>query len=435
MDQIAKFFKQAMFSGLLDYMYIETNSSETNQTINLDEIDSLDSYYSASEFNLNMTNRTIIKSKNITDQDLWKEDMKFAVDFLLLLLLILIMLAMGCEITIQQLWHHIRRPIGLTIGIVSQFGIKPVAAFAVLLASGVEGLHATGVLIISCCPGGVLSNTFTYFSDGDLPLSVAMTTASTIMAMGMLPANIWLYGRYFESVNLVIPYQKMAFSLCIVTSPIAVGMLMKWKLPRVAKWTTKIGTYTGLLLMFASVIIEIVIFPNMFTGVPLKLYAIILALPGIGLGLGYVIAAIMKQKVPVCKTIAIECGVQNFPLALTIIALSFPMEMQGDIVLLPWLYGFAMIVGCSILCGIYQLYKRYQKRKEINGKNVNGLKEGLDEPEKEDLMQSNGKHLPMKLCTVKLTEPEKEGLMKSNGVSVQIKPGAIKQNGVHKAPV
>ncbi|GBM71046.1 Ileal sodium/bile acid cotransporter [Araneus ventricosus] len=363
------------------------------------------------------------------------EEMKPLINTLLLICLVLIMFSMGCEVGFGELWHHIKRPVGLSIGIISQFGIKPLAAFGVLLVSGVQGLHATGVLIISCCPGGVLSNTFTYFSDGDLPLSVAMTTASTIMAMGMLPANIWLYGRYFESVNLVIPYQKMAFSLCIVTSPIAVGMLMRWKLPRIAKWTTKIGTYTGLLLMFASVIIEVCIFPNMFTSVPPKLYAIILALPGIGLALGYVIAAILKQKVPVCKTIAIECGIQNFPLALTIIALSFPMEMQGDIVLLPWLYGFAMITGCSILCGIYKIWMRYNGKKDMKEKKVNGLKEGLDEPEKEDLMQSNGINLQMKTCTVKLSEPEKEGLMQSNGVHVQIKPGAIKQNGVHKVPV
>lgn len=427
-DSALKFFKHAMFTifGMQDSLAPETNSSEINSTT----IESIPSYYSASELNLNWTNNTIIHSNNSTDDEAWKDDMKFVVDFLLLLLLILIMLAMGCEITVQELWHHIKRPVGLSIGIVSQFGIKPLAAFGVLLASGIKGLHATGVLIIACCPGGVLSNTFTYFSDGDLPLSVAMTTASTIMAMAMLPANIWLYGRYFESVSLVIPYQKMAFSLCIVTSPIAVGMLLRWKLPRVAKWTTKIGTYTGLLLMFTGIIIEIVIFPNMFTSVPPSLYAIIIALPAVGLGLGYAISALFKQKVPVCKTIAIECGIQNFPLALTVIALSFPMEVQGDIVLLPWLYGFAMIIGCSILCGIYQLHKRYKAKKDLMEKNVNGLKEGMDE--KEDLMQSNDIHLQMKTCKVKPNEPEKEGLMMSNGVHVQIKSGSIKQNGTHK---
>ncbi|GBM92894.1 hypothetical protein AVEN_206077-1 [Araneus ventricosus] len=102
MEQLSKFLKQTMFSGLLDYMDLETNLNETNRTINMGEIDNLSSFFSVSELNLNLTNGTLINSRNTTDHELWKEDMKFVVDFLLLLLLILIMLAMGCEITWQE---------------------------------------------------------------------------------------------------------------------------------------------------------------------------------------------------------------------------------------------------------------------------------------------------------------------------------------------
>ncbi|KAG8201853.1 hypothetical protein JTE90_027333 [Oedothorax gibbosus] len=344
----------------------------------------------------------IKKFENSTiDGDPSRQELKLILDVLLLLCLMFIMLGMGTEITWTDLWGHIKRPIGLGIGIVSQFGIKPVAAFAVLLASGVSGIHATGVLIIACCPGGVLSNTFTYFGDGDLPLSVAMTTASTVMAMGMLPANIWLYGRHFESVDLVIPYQKMAVSLVFVTSPICVGMILRWKIPKIAKWVTKVGTYTGLLLIFVGCVLEIIIFPNMFSSVPTRLYIIILFLPILGLALGYGIAAVFRQKVPVCKTIAIECGIQNFPLALTVIALSFPLEMQEDIVLLPWVYGFAMIVGSTILCGIYQLHKRFVQCKRIEVIRLPDSKEGdVEDPEKEDLMTMKNQSIELKPKTI-----------------------------------
>lgn len=69
-----------------------------------------------------------------------------------------------------QLFSHVKRPIGLSIGVFSQFGIMPLSAYCILRLAGIYGLSATGVLIISCCPGGVLSNTFTYFCEGDLPL-------------------------------------------------------------------------------------------------------------------------------------------------------------------------------------------------------------------------------------------------------------------------
>lgn len=71
--------------------------------------------------------------------------------------------------------------------------------------------------------------------------SVTMTCVSTVIAIGMMPVNIWLYGRHFESEDLVIPYEKMAISLVTVTSPVIVGMLLKWKFPRTAAFMTKVS--------------------------------------------------------------------------------------------------------------------------------------------------------------------------------------------------
>lgn len=73
---------------------------------------------------------------------------------------------------------------------------------------------------------------------------------------------------------------------------------------------------------------EIVLFPNMFEGVSFKLYATILSLPIVGLTLGYVLAYVLKQNKQIRKTIAIECGVQNVPVALTVVAMSFPIEVS-----------------------------------------------------------------------------------------------------------
>lgn len=62
------------------------------------------------------------------------------------------------------------KPIGIGIGMVSQFFIMPLSAYSIVRSIDVSGFYATGVLIISSCPGGVLSNVFTYFADGDLSL-------------------------------------------------------------------------------------------------------------------------------------------------------------------------------------------------------------------------------------------------------------------------
>ncbi|KAG8192136.1 hypothetical protein JTE90_027781 [Oedothorax gibbosus] len=267
--------------------------------------------------------------------------------------------------------------------------IVPLPAFAVLLVSGVADVHATGVLIIACCPCEPLSNMFTYLSGGDLPLSVAMTTASTAMATGMLPGNLWLYGRYFETTDLFIPYKKMAISILIAISPVCMGMIIRWKAPRIAKWITKIGVYTGLLFILGNTAFIIVIFPDMFTSISPRVYVIILLLPFLGLTLGYGFATLFRQKVPVCKTVAIECGIQNIPLSVSIISLSFSVEVQKDIIVLPHLYLFGIVIGCTTLIGGYQLHKRFTQRKPTRAIRLPNNKEGNTEDlEKEDLMMT-----------------------------------------------
>ncbi len=46
---------------------------------------------------------------------------------------------------------------------------------------------ATGLILVSCCPGGQASNVATYIAHGDVALSVLMTTASTVGAIFMTP--------------------------------------------------------------------------------------------------------------------------------------------------------------------------------------------------------------------------------------------------------
>lgn len=44
-----------------------------------------------------------------------------------------------------------------------------------------------GLILVSCCPGGVASNLVTFLAAGDVALSVLMTTCSTILAVVATP--------------------------------------------------------------------------------------------------------------------------------------------------------------------------------------------------------------------------------------------------------
>jgi sodium/bile acid cotransporter 2 len=67
-----------------------------------------------------------------------------------------------------------------------------------------------------------------------------MTSISTIVALLMMPLNVWLYGRSLETDSLVIPYSQMSFTLIIITIPVVFGMLLNLKLPKFTPYITKV---------------------------------------------------------------------------------------------------------------------------------------------------------------------------------------------------
>lgn len=275
------------------------------------------------------------------------------------------MFAMGCHITIKEIWQHIHRPVGVIIGMISQFILLPLSAFGLIRAFGLNAFHGTGMLLLACSPGGVTSSIFTYFCDGDISLSITMTACSTVLALGMMPLNVWMYGKNLTTTNIVIPYEKMAISLISVTSPVAVGLLVHWKFPKLAAHLTKIGSYAGIAIIVICQTMEVFIFPNIFDDVPWLLYLSVVLLPIFGFILGYSSSWLFHQSPAARRTIAIESSVQNVGTSLTVISLSFPFQIQRIVLVFPWLYAFSMSAICVIIAISYKLYTKLFAKTEV----------------------------------------------------------------------
>lgn len=85
-------------------------------------------------------------------------------------LLAMVMFSMGCNVEIHKFLGHIKRPWGIFVGFLCQFGIMPLTGFILSVASGILPVQAVVVLIMGCCPGGTGSNILAYWIDGDMDL-------------------------------------------------------------------------------------------------------------------------------------------------------------------------------------------------------------------------------------------------------------------------
>ncbi|PXB87174.1 sodium transporter, partial [Pseudomonas aeruginosa] len=108
---------------------------------------------------------------------------------------------------------------------------------------------AVGVILVGCCPGGTASNVMTWLSRGDVALSVAITSVTTLLAPLVTPALVWL----LASAWLPVSFAAMFLSILqVVLVPIALGLLAQRLL---GERTRQVAEVLPLVSVFSIVVI------------------------------------------------------------------------------------------------------------------------------------------------------------------------------------
>ncbi|HIW92286.1 MAG TPA: bile acid:sodium symporter family protein [Candidatus Corynebacterium avicola] len=227
-------------------------------------------------------------------------------------LLGLIMFGMGLTLKPNDFALVVKRPLPVVIGVIAQFVIMPLTALFVVWVLGLPSAIAAGVILVGCAPGGTASNVVSYLARGDLALSVAMTSVSTLLAPLLTPLlTHWLAGEY-------MPLDGGAMALDIVKVvlvPVIAGLVLRLLLPGIVNALLPVLPWISVIAI--AVVVAIVVSgnrDNLLDAGLLVLVAVVLH-NVLGLALGYGAGKITGQPVPTRRTMAIEVGMQNSGLA------------------------------------------------------------------------------------------------------------------------
>jgi bile acid transporter len=266
---------------------------------------------------------------------------------LLGIMMMVIMLGMGASLTFKDFRIAFRKPQGIAIGIVTTYLLTPVVGWSLATALQLPAPWAVGLILMACLPGGTTSNIFNYFSKGVLSLSILMTVVSTLLAVVLVPITLGVFSAGIEG-DWKIPPENVAQVLFVLLVPTLIGMLLR-------KWNPNVGATIELLggLLGVVVILFLIV-----TWVP-KNYALLLSTPwqvyfgAIGLGVfgfavGYLFARVVRQDKRRARTIALETGIQNGPLGVLIVLLTFSGQQQQDVLLIPVLYSLFIVITSTI---------------------------------------------------------------------------------------
>jgi len=280
-------------------------------------------------------------------------------EILLVIMVFVIMFGLGAGLTPRDFRQALRRPWGLIIGWVTQFGIMPLLAFFLIITFLFQLPKeyaipvAIGAMIMGSVPAGTTSNIFTYFSKGNLALSVIMTTNSTLWAVLMTPLSLYIYlGLLLPEGGIAqqIPPRNIIVTLIILLIPVVLGMLIR-------KYSANIGAVLelmgGLIGVFFILFLLSTWVPRnwgLLSSTPWQTYVVAIGLGLFGIMIAYLLTRGFKMHPMNARTIALETGIQNGPLGIAIVLLNFSGDPTiGLVLIVPALYSlFIVLISTAV---------------------------------------------------------------------------------------
>jgi BASS family bile acid:Na+ symporter len=269
---------------------------------------------------------------------------------LLGMMMMVIMLGMGASLTWRDFLIAFRKPKGVLVGVLCQFGIMPLLGFALAMALNLSPGLTVGLILMACMPGGTTSNIFSYFSKGVLALSILMTTVCTLAALVMVPLLLSFYSSAAGlSSEFRIPAANVAQVLVVLLVPTVLGMVLRKLNPNIGATIELLGGFMGIVVIVFLVATWVPRNHQLLAQTPWQVYFAAIGLGLIGMALGYAMARLLRQDNNRSRTIALETGIQNGPLAVLIITLSIATSIQQEVLLIPVLYSLFIVLSSSVV--------------------------------------------------------------------------------------
>mmetsp|Transcript_26912 Transcript_26912/g.73980 ORF Transcript_26912/g.73980 Transcript_26912/m.73980 type:complete len:411 (-) Transcript_26912:779-2011(-) len=288
------------------------------------------------------------------------------------ILLFFLIFGLSATVNLRDLKHQLTNKFAILSGITMQFFVMPLLGFTSICIFNKFGFsQAMGVslLVVTASPGGSYSNWWCSLFNAELALSVAMTSVSSLLSIGLLPANLFLYGYLaygllfveegdLEGINIVssLDYGAIFITLGVVMAAIVGGLFVGYEFNsnQFHKRANYFGSICGITLILFSAFLgsggasgaE-----TNFWSLPWSFYAGTAFPCVIGMTLANLISRSFRLSFPEVVAISIECCYQNTAIGTSVAVTMFsdPNE-QAQAVSVPLVYGMVEAVIISLYC-------------------------------------------------------------------------------------
>ncbi len=223
-------------------------------------------------------------------------------------LLGVVMFGMGMTLSWSNFAEVLRRPKVIGIGVLLQFLVMPLAAWLIGSLLGRPLPLLVGLVLVGACPGGTASNVICYLARGDVALSITLTTCSTLLAVFATPALTWFY----VGQQVPVPVWDMLWSVAkIVLLPVTLGVVVNGLVGTRLQQVKSLFPLLSVLAIVVIIAIVVALNQTRLANIGLSVALAVVLHNSVGLAGGYWLSRMLGWDERICRTIAIEVGMQN----------------------------------------------------------------------------------------------------------------------------
>ena len=234
-------------------------------------------------------------------------------------LLAAVMFIMGLTLSKSDFVTLWADPKPVLVGVFCQFLVMPVIALTLANLLQLSTQLTAGMVLVGSCAGGTASNVITYLAKGDVALSISMTIVSTLVGVVATP----LLCSFYLSQTIDVDTLGLLWSIIqVVLVPVGLGFVANYYcqagVQRIEAWLPSLA----ITLILAIIATVVALNASNLLHVGLITLLAVIAHNSFGLMAGFYLARLFGYDLKRSHTIAIEVGMQNSGLGVTL-ALEF----------------------------------------------------------------------------------------------------------------
>ncbi len=295
------------------------------------------------------------------DIDLIKLNLNTNSLIILKLIISCIMFGVALDIQKDDFKNLIKNPKNLFLGLSFQFLFFPLFTYLLILIFPLKVSIALGLMMVATCPAGNLANLFTSMSQGNIALSVGLTSISTILSVFCMSSLLFFWGSHIPNAHNTLtmihvsPKEMFEGVFLLLAVPLFLGILFVHYFPNVSQKIKKIMKKISFLFLLFFIVGALSANYKYFFAYFHLIVGITLLHNLIAFGGSYCLASVLRLNHYDKKGIVFSSGIKNTALGLALV-FQFFQGLGGMAMIVAW-WGVSQMITGLVLTKIFHKIK------------------------------------------------------------------------------